>query len=179
MHKLPDAIHPQYLSERRSQGMLCFGGVLSDYHQLSNYYPCKFAYKGNKFTSIEQAYQYCKAMLFNDERTATLILHSNIPSDIKQMGQQVTGFDAACWNQGRDQLMKALVMAKFSQNNNLKKTLCDTGTRHLAEASRNDQHFGIGIGITHPACLQKNNWKGGNKLGEALMDARKELRKSK
>ena len=25
----------------------------------------------------------------------------------------------------------------------------------------------------------KNNWKGGNKLGEALMDARKELRKSK
>ena len=69
--------------------------------------------------------------------------------------------------------------AKFSQNNNLKKTLCDTGTRHLAEASRNDQHFGIGIGITHPACLQKNNWKGGNKLGEALMDARKELRKSK
>ena len=179
LHKLPDAIHPQYLSERRSQGMLCFGGVLSDYHQLSNYYPCKFAYKGNKFTSIEQAYQYCKAMLFNDERTAALILHSNIPSDIKQMGQQVTGFDAACWNQGRDQLMKALVMAKFFRNNNLKKTLCDTGTRHLAEASRNDQHFGIGIGITHPACLQKNNWKGGNKLGEALMDARKELRKSK
>ena len=107
-------------------------------------------------------------MLFNDERTAALILHSNIPSDIKQMGQQVTGFDAACWNQGKDQLMKALVMAKFSQNNNLKKTLCDTETRHLAEASRNDQHFGIGIGITHPACLQKKQLERWKQAGRSL-----------
>ena len=83
LHRLPDAIHPQYLSERRYQVMLCFGGVLNDYHQLSNYYPCIFAYKGNKFTSVEQEYQYCKAKLFKDERTAALLLHLNIPSDIK------------------------------------------------------------------------------------------------
>ena len=44
---------------------------------------CEFAYKGNKFTSVEQEYQYCKAKLVKDERTAALLLHLNIPSDIK------------------------------------------------------------------------------------------------
>ena len=48
---------------------------------------------------------------------------------------------------------------------------------HLAEATKGDGHYGIGVALTHPSCLQKTSWKGSNKLGEALMDARRELKK--
>ena len=126
---------------------------------------------------MEQGFQFGKATLFDDNRTASLILHSSNPYEIKQLGQQVSGFDAARWNQGRDKLMKALILAKFSQSASLKKTLCDTGTMHLAEATKGDGHYGIGVALTHPSCLQKTSWKGSNKLGEALMDARRELKK--
>ena len=73
-------------------------------------------------------FQYSKAMLFGDDRTASLILHSKSPSESKHLGQHVNKFDVARWNQGRDSLMKALVLSKFSQNAQLKKILCDTGT---------------------------------------------------
>ena len=33
-----------------------------------------------------------------DNRTASLILHSSNPHEIKHLGQQVSGFDAARWN---------------------------------------------------------------------------------
>ena len=177
LHKLPEPINPRSLSEKRTKGMICLGGILSEYHELSNYYNSKFTFKNQEFTSVEQGFQFGKATLFGDNRTASLILHSSNLYEIKQLGQQVSGFDAARWNQGRDKLMKALILAKFSQSASWKKTLCDTDTMHLAEATKGDGHYGIGVALTHPSCLQKTSWKGSNKLGEALMDARRELKK--
>ena len=177
LQKLPEPINPRTLSEKRSKAMICFGGVLSEYHELSNFYRSEFVYKNIKFNSVEQGFQYLKAMLFDDGRTASLIINSKCPSEMKHLGQHVTGFDAQRWNHGRDKLMKALVLAKFSQNSTLKERLCDTGTMHLAEATKGDEHFGTGVALTNPSCFQKNNWKGSNKLGEALMDARRELKK--
>ena len=114
-------------------------------------------------------------MMFGDDRTASLILHAKCPSESKHLGQHVNKFDVARWNQGRDSLMKALVLAKFSQNAQLKKILCDTGTMHLAEATKGDAHFGTGVALSSPSCLQRSSWKERNKLGEALMEARREL----
>ena len=58
LHNLPTCIHPRTLSERRTKGMLCFGGILSEYHELCNFYKCDFTYKNNKYHSVEQAYQH-------------------------------------------------------------------------------------------------------------------------
>ena len=179
LHKLPGPINPRSLSERRSRDMLCFGGVLSEYHELSNFFNSEFEYKNINFKSVEQGFQYSKAMLFGDDRTASLILHSKSPSESKHLGQHVNKFDVARWNQGRDSLMKALVLSKFSQNAQLKKILCDTGTMHLAEATKGDAHFGTGVALSSPSCLQRSSWKGRNKLGEALMEARRELQEKK
>ena len=116
LRKLPEPINPRILSEKRSKAMICFGGVLSEYQELSNLYRSEFVYKNIKFNSVEQGFQYFKAMLFDDGRTASLIIHSKCPSEMKHLGQHVTGSDAQRWNHGRDKLMKALVFAKFSQN---------------------------------------------------------------
>ena len=177
LHSLPSTIHPRTLSEKRSKGILCFGGVLSEYHEFSNYFKCAFMFKNIRFSSIEQAYQYSKAVQFGDTRTAYLILHCQCPSEIKILGRSVAGFNATQWNTGRETLMKKLVLEKFSQNPELKQRLCDTGTMHLAEATKSDNFFGIGVSITHPTCLQRNTWTGSNKLGVALMDATSKLRR--
>ena len=71
----------------------------------------------------------------------------------KHLGQHVTGCDAQRWNHGRDKLMKVLVLAKFSQNSTLKERLCDTGTMHLAEATKGDEHFGTRVALTNPSCF--------------------------
>ena len=99
LHKLPGPINPRSLSERRSRDMLCFGGVLSEYHELSNFFNSEFEYKNIKFKSVEQGFQYSKAMLFGDDRTASLILHAKSPSESKHLGQHVNKFDVARWNQ--------------------------------------------------------------------------------
>ena len=178
LHKLPTCIHPRTLSEKRSKGILCFGGILSEYHEFSNFFKCGLTYKNIKFNSVEQAYQYCKALLFGDDRTAYLILCAVCPTKIKLLGKGVSGFDAVRWNGGREKLMRQLVGLKFSQNPDLKQKLCETGTMHLAEANRSDSFFGIGVSIAHPSCLQRSNWSGSNVLGEALMDTRRELRRT-
>ncbi len=176
LHSLPTCINPRTLSERRSKGMLCFGGILSEYHEFSNFFMCKFKYKNTWFSSVEQAYQYMKAILFGDHRTACLILREQCPSTIKRLGNSVTNFDATRWNGGRIQLMKDIIYQKFSQNPELKQKLCETGTMHLAEASKLDSFYGTGVSITHPSCMQRGNWTGSNKLGEVLMDTRKQLK---
>ena len=178
LHGLPQSIHPRTLSERRSKGMLCFGGILSEYHELSNFFLCVFKYRNISFTSVEQAYQYSKALMFGDSRSAYLILRCTSPTEIKSLGRNVTGFDSAKWNPGRKALMKKLVFEKFSQNALIKQKLCDTGTMHIAEATKSDEFFGTGVSITHPSCLQRARWTGTNVLGEILMDTRRELKRS-
>ena len=38
LHNLPEPIHPRTLSEVRSGNVLLFGGMMSEYHELSNFY---------------------------------------------------------------------------------------------------------------------------------------------
>ena len=178
LHSLPRPIHPRTLSERRSKGMLCFGGILSEYHELCNFYRCNIEYKGISYNSVEQAYQHSKAVFFGDHRASSLILRSRCPTEIKALGRAIVGFEATRWDGAREKLMLEIIHQKFAQNPELKQKLCDTGTIHLAEATRSDDFFGTGLSITHPSCLQRGNWPGKNKLGEMLMDTRRDLRRT-
>ena len=82
LHSLPSNIHPRTLSEKRANDLLCFGGILSEYHELSNFYKCDIDYQNVQFSPLEQCYQWCKATLFDDDRTAHLIMTSTSPSEI-------------------------------------------------------------------------------------------------
>ena len=63
--------------------------------------------------------------------------------------------------------MKELLMAKFSQNEDLKKKLLDTGDATLIEGNTwGDKYWGVCKGV------------GKNRLGELLMEVREELKQN-
>lgn len=71
--------------------------------------------------------------------------------------------------------MYQCVFAKFSQNENLKQQLIDTGSRIIAEASPYDKIWGIGLSEDNPMALDSTKWIGQNLLGEVLMTVRRNL----
>jgi len=66
---------------------------------------------------------------------------------------------------------------KFEQDEELKKTLIDTGDLILVEASPYDRIWGIGF-KENKAMSERERW-GLNLLGEALMRVREEFKKQK
>lgn len=67
------------------------------------------------------------------------------------------------------------LIAKFSQNEELKNKLKATGDAILAECAVKDVIWGIGLSMKAPDRLGIDNWKGQNLLGYALMMVRERL----
>lgn len=70
------------------------------------------------------------------------------------------------WESVKDNVMREVVYAKFSQNEYLKKILIDTGNEELIEHTENDKYWGDG-----------GNGKGKNMLGIILMEVRDRISK--
>ena len=64
---------------------------------------------------------------------------------------------------------------KFSQHNDLRAYLKNTGKRILVEASPNDRVWGIGLTEDHPDAANPTRWRGENLLGFSLMKVRDQL----
>ena len=70
------------------------------------------------------------------------------------------------------------LVAKFSQNEELKKRLLETGNDILAECAVKDRIWGIGLSMTDSDRQDMSKWKGSNLLGYALMMVRNTLIKT-
>ena len=116
-----------------------------------------------------------KAKLFGDTKSRKKILKSNSPRDHKRLGRGVQDFDKGKWNSVAREIVFVGNMAKFSQNEDLKKELLATGNKTLVEASPYDKIWGIGMSKDDPNATKPGNWRGKNWLGEVLMRVRKEL----
>lgn len=143
---------------------------------FSNFYHCSFEFKGLSFKSSEQAFMFCKARHFGDTSSITKILEATTPKEAKKLGREVNGFDNTEWEKVRYQYMVEVLVAKFEQNDRLKKQLLSTGEKELVEASPYDKQWGIGIHWEDEAAFDKTNWKGLNLLGKALMEVRTTLK---
>jgi ribA/ribD-fused uncharacterized protein len=128
------------------------------------------------FNCAEQFMMYCKAGRFHDSETQKLILATKDPKEQKRLARLTKGFEAASWDEIKSPVVVAGNMAKFGQNEHLKKILLATGDRLLAEAASLDRVWGIGY-TAKEAMVPKNqqNW-GENRLGKALMEVRERLR---
>lgn len=82
-------------------------------------------------------------------------------------------FNQAKWDTSCDDIVEKGNYLKFSQNENLKKILLNTGDKVIVEASPSDRIWGIGFDAEN-AEGNESDW-GKNKLGEALMRVRKQL----
>ena len=146
-----------------------------EYGFLGNWYLSDFSISGIKYSSMEQYMMYQKAIYFHDDEIAEKILKTDDVSEIKQLGRMVSGYDDTTWNGVRQIIVYEGLMAKFSQNEELRKLLKETGEAVLAECAVKDRIWGIGISMTDPNRMDKDKWKGQNLLGYSLMLVRDKI----
>ena len=140
---------------------------------LSNFYPCEFVFNGKMFNFSEQCFMWQKAMLFNDFEIAEQILNETDVRKIKALGRKVKDFDNELWDKHKEDFMYNACHAKFSQNDELKDFLLNTGNREIVEASPVDNIWGIGFSSDR-AMENIDKW-GQNLLGKVLMRVREDL----
>ena len=155
--------------------IICFHNPDEEYGFLSNWYHSEFIESEIVFSSMEQYMMYEKAVCFHDKEIASQILKTEDVAEIKQLGRAVKKYDENVWNGMRQLIVYEGLMAKFSQNENLRNHLKDTKDAILAECAVKDRIWGIGLSMTDPDRLDKDKWRGQNLLGYTLMMVRSKL----
>lgn len=142
---------------------------------LSNWYPSIFYIDGIKYTSVEQYIMYKKAVTFGDNNIAVQILETDDPNTVKHLGRAVKGYDDNVWAGMRQIILYESLFAKFQQNQKLKRKLIATGNSVLAECSKTDKIYGIGISLYDDQRYYPDKWQGMNLLGFTLMKIRQDI----
>lgn len=155
--------------------IICFHNPNEENGYLSNWYPSFFTADGVAFSSIEQFMMYRKAICFCDELVATQILSTNDVAKIKALGRLVSNYNESYWNGVRQIVVYEGLLAKFSQNDNLRNQLKATGNAVLAECAVKDKIWGIGLSMKDADRFNIEKWKGKNLLGYTLMMVRERL----
>lgn len=155
--------------------IICFHNPNEENGYLSNWYLSSFMINNITFSSMEQYMMYKKALQFDDVKTAKEILSRKDVSEIKALGRKVSNYDDSTWNGVRQIIVYQGLLAKFSQNDELKEKLKSTGNFTLAECAVKDCIWGIGLSMTDEDRFNKSKWKGQNLLGYTLMLVREQL----
>ena len=127
---------------------------------MSNFYRSTFKIYGRTWTTVEHAYQAQKCV---DDNEYNSIHEAKTPRIARNLGQEVKM--RKDWDSVKRSVMKECCMAKFTQDETLKRELLDTGDQELIEDSPVDWYWGCG-----------SDGKGQNMLGKVLMEIREELR---
>jgi len=129
--------------------------------------PCEFS---------EKAIMLCKAAAMGDQWSFDRIRVAKDPSEAKRLGRGVWNFDDSVWTRIVCTVGFQVVYQKFLKTPSIRSILLGTGDKLLAEATRNDKNWGIGIDIGDSRVQTPSAWQGSNILGWALMEARSVLR---
>ena len=171
--ELPKDIHPSNLGVKTNDRWIIFGGVHSSYHFLSNYYSTPIQYRDIEFNDLEHAYQYAKAIEFNDIDSSEDILCAKTPSSAKLIGSKVKNFNITEWNKVKESVMLDLLKIKFGPGTDMAKKLVATAGKSLAEAGQSTT-YSIGMSLNNKDLFKSDKW-GRNVLGNLLMKVREEL----
>ena len=145
---------------------------------LSNWYPSPFDLDGVHFTSAEQYIMYKKCMVFGDVASAKKVLATEDTKEQQAIGQNAKGYVGKVWEGMRQVVAVHGLLAKFSQNEDLKQMLLDTGDAWLVECAHSDIIWACGIRLNEEERFDSSKWRGKNILGFALMEVRSILRKA-
>ena len=152
--------------------VICFHNPNEENAYLSNWYPSPFTVEKKNFSSMEQFMMYRKAICFGDEAVSKNILSTDDAYKIKVLGRQVKNYDEHIWNGIRQIVVYEGLLAKVSQNEDLKDRLKSTGEAILVECAVKDLIWGVGLSMKDPDRFDKTKWKGQNLLGYTLMMVR-------
>lgn len=131
---------------------------IGKHYFLSNFYQAEVIYNGIRYSNNEAAFQAQKVESDADRYQFAKLS----PSDAKRLGRRVTL--RKDWEAIKDNVMYEICLAKFKQNEDLKKQLLETGNEPLEEGNDwGDMVWGTVNGV------------GENRLGKILMRIRAEL----
>ena len=117
-------------------------------------------------------------MIFGDEKSAKAVLATEDTAAQQAIGRKATGYIGSVWAGMRQIVVLNGLMAKFSQNEDLKQKLFDTGDAYLVECAGSDKIWACGIRLNDDKRFDAANWTGDNILGFALMEFREKLREA-
>lgn len=140
-------------------------GFFEEYSFLSNFYKCSVTVDGVTYPSSEHAYMAEKT---TDKLEKQKI--ANIPkcSDVKKYGSGEMIISKPYWDEYRLIAMMKVLMAKFTQNPDLRDKLLATGNKTLSEVNWwNDKFWG-----------EDEKGEGKTMLGECLMAVRSLIKES-
>lgn len=190
-------------SVQESTGFTYFFHLTSPF---SNFHPAKFEYKDLTFISNEQFMMYSKAKNFKDEVSAEKILKLNqtliakdfidgkitreqivnnkdwadewnkLMMSVKKLGRGVQNYDDTLWTNKREKIVLFGARLKFTQNEDLKQVLLNTGNNFMIEASKYDKIWGIGLSEYDAKKTDPEKWPGLNLLGKILDDLKIEFK---
>jgi ribA/ribD-fused uncharacterized protein len=131
-----------------------------DFSFLTNFYRSTIYYDGEKYPTVEHAYQAAKTL---DPKMRTMIRTAKTPGIAKILGRSVTL--RPDWDSIKMHVMRTCIKKKF-ENPFMKPLLLATGNAKLVEGNTwGDREWGVYQG------------EGKNLLGKILMEVRDELRK--
>ena len=139
-----------------------FYSTADPYGEFSNFaaYPISI---GKKHWPTSE--HYFQAMKFRDTADQEEIRKANSPMLAARMGRDRKRTLRRDWESAKVNVMREAVTAKFTQHEELKVLLLETGDAKLIEHTTNDHFWGDG-----------GDGKGKNMLGQILMDVRTKLR---
>lgn len=139
--------------------MTTIAGFSGKYRWLSNFCRAEINWDGDKYASVEHAYQAAKCKNLTDRK---LFQAEITPGQAKKLSRSMVIRED--WDVVKKSIMLRLVRNKFMTHANLAEKLLDTGDSHIEETnSWGDRYWGICDGV------------GENHLGRILMKVRSEL----
>lgn len=161
------------------EDVICFHNPEEENGYLSNCYQSTFSFCGLNFTSVEQYMLYRKAIMFEDYYVRNQALSISDVAEIKQSLRNVNNCNDKIWKNQRQLIAYQGLFAKFSQNDDLRVRLLNTGSAVLAECDVSDKIWGIGLSMEDDCRFLVDEWKGENLLGFSLMQVRNMLQETR
>lgn len=139
-----------------------FYRVEGEHGHFSNFSPHPVRMKGRVWPTSEH---YFQAMKYAGTPREEEIRRATGPGQAARLGRDRKHKLRADWEAVKDGVMYEVVMAKFTQHEDLRAALLATGDAVLVEHTENDAYWGDG-----------GDGRGRNMLGRTLMRVRDELR---
>jgi ribA/ribD-fused uncharacterized protein len=130
---------------------------------FSNFSRHPVTLKGKVWPTSEH---YFQAQKFPGTEHEEAIRNAPGPGEAARMGRQRSRPLRPDWEQVKDDVMREVVLAKFTQHEDLRRALLDTGDAELVEHTANDAYWADG-----------GDGSGRNMLGIILMEVRAQLRR--
>jgi ribA/ribD-fused uncharacterized protein len=141
--------------------MINFYKTKEPYGEFSNFSRYPVLIDGKMWPTTEHYYQAQKMV---EECDREEIRMSKSPRDAANLGRDRNKKIWPNWESIKEGVMKVALYAKFTQYEELRNLLMQTGDEGLAEHTENDNYWGDGLG------------KGLNRLGILLMEVRESLK---